>query len=803
MPGKTYGFTRQADSSAYSPGSLCAGHVIDGIAKTGVLLLGNYRPTLSLARSLGRAGLHVVAGLGGGEGCTEYSRYAGESWEHPDPGENAEAFFSALSGYLQARPDIAIVYPVTEEFVLLFAEHGERLPQDRLLASPEPGLVKHCIDKERLLATALEAGLPVAPYAIARNRSDLASIAGELAAPLVVRTLTPGIRIDDEKALICTTPLELEKRLCRWQEEQTALLVQTRVTGHRHNLYFAAQNGRLICLAEARILRTDHPEGTGLAVEGETVTPRNDLTGYARRLLEALDYNGIGCIQFIVDDVSGAITLLEINPRITGSHAVAEAAGLELGRLAIVLAIRDTPEQQFYTGLAGLRYAWTYGDLRGLLNSWRHRRINSAAALRWFGGLARAALNANLHMTWSWRDPLPTLMLFARQLRVRAVPGLPGPGSGGVSLPAGGGGGAPVIRRAAAPVSGEVLLDSFSDQEWNVLVGKFEDASLEQAATRPVSFRRSETHSRIALRIDGVVLAAAHVRILQLPLLKRGLAYVKFGPLWRRRNREIDTDLLRSMLSVLVAEYVQRRQLTLTVLQRPSPACNELEGEILREFGFRIENASVDPNRYLVDLSLDEAAQRASLKPKWRYNLRKAQRAPLEICEVPAVEALPVFKRLHESMIQRKNIKEDIGILEGSLRTMPESMRVRYFIVSKDRQPVAAAVVGLYGDTAYYLYGASNNQALKLDAGYALHWHIVNTLRQYPVRWYDLGGDAIGTGLRQFKSGLVGRRGVTLKLEGEYNLHANKVSRCVAWSIFRLRQLRRNLRIFMAKGGSR
>jgi lipid II:glycine glycyltransferase (peptidoglycan interpeptide bridge formation enzyme) len=221
-----------------------------------------------------------------------------------------------------------------------------------------------------------------------------------------------------------------------------------------------------------------------------------------------------------------------------------------------------------------------------------------------------------------------------------------------------------------------------------------------------------------------------------------------------------------------------------------------VEEKILEEYGFRLGNSMVDPNRYLVDLSLDEEAQRASLKPKWRYNLKKAERAKMDIREWPATEALPVFKQLHQTMIERKNLKEDISTLENHVQTIPEPMRPRFFIASKDNQPVAAAVVGLYGDIAYYLYGASNDQALRLDAGYALHWYIVNALRQYPVRWYDLGGDAIGTGLRQFKSGLVGRRGTTLQLQGEYYFCNSAVSRSITWLIFGIRQLRRNLRMY-------
>jgi len=37
-------------------------------------------------------------------------------------------------------------------------------------------------------------------------------------------------------------------------------------------------------------------------------------------------------------------------------------------------------------------------------------------ALRWAWGMLRAFVRADVHMTWSWSDPLPTLALFARTL---------------------------------------------------------------------------------------------------------------------------------------------------------------------------------------------------------------------------------------------------------------------------------------------------------------------------------------------------------------------------------------------------
>jgi len=68
---------------------------------------------------------------------------------------------------------------------------------------------------------------------------------------------------------------------------------------------------------------------------------------------------------------------------------------------------------------------------------------------------------------------------------------------------------------------------------------------------------------------------------------------------------------------------------------------------------------------------------------------------------------------------------------------------------------------------AYYMFGATNDKALPVRAGYALQWAVLDKLRG-TTRWYDLGG-APEPGLRQFKNGFVGKAGVVVTLPGEFH----------------------------------
>ena len=225
-------------------------------------------------------------------------------------------------------------------------------------------------------------------------------------------------RIGHKKALIFQNMSALRAALPEWPAGHKFLLLQRFASGRRHNVYFAARGGKLLGVVESRIARTNHPDGTGLAVDGETVVPSAELVGDTERLVRETGYTGVGLAQFIVDEEKGARCFLELNPRVAGSHAVAELAGLPLSGLAVDLAIAPdaVPLGSVMSGRAGMRYVWTCGDVIGTKFALMR---GEAGVVRTAAGLVRtvwAALATDVHMTWSWRDPKPSIRALASTL---------------------------------------------------------------------------------------------------------------------------------------------------------------------------------------------------------------------------------------------------------------------------------------------------------------------------------------------------------------------------------------------------
>lgn len=373
-----------------------------------VLLLGNYRPTLTLARTLGAQGHHIISGREGCDGGAEHSRFVDEIWDHTSVRGDSEGFLSDLLGFLAERPEISIVFPVSEEFVRLLAAHRSTLPDGVLWVLNEPRLVDACLDKLGLMHLAVENDVPTAPFEMVDTLAEFHQAADRIGAPMVIRPEKSTDRIGGKKALVCETADELAAVSAEIGSAPRRLLLQRKAGGLRHNIYFGAQGGRIVRYLHALIERTDMPDGTGLAVEGVTIDPDPELRAYTERMIAALDYTGIGCAQYLVDE-DGSVSFLEINCRIAGNHAVPEEAGLDLTGLAVTLASNPAADVQTIEGRAGVRYVWTCGDLLGVkLARWR----GDLTATQMMSGIARAvwaAVRADIHMKWSWRDPMPAV----------------------------------------------------------------------------------------------------------------------------------------------------------------------------------------------------------------------------------------------------------------------------------------------------------------------------------------------------------------------------------------------------------
>ncbi|HLL29313.1 MAG TPA: GNAT family N-acetyltransferase [Xanthobacteraceae bacterium] len=308
---------------------------------------------------------------------------------------------------------------------------------------------------------------------------------------------------------------------------------------------------------------------------------------------------------------------------------------------------------------------------------------------------------------------------------------------------------------------------------WDRLTAGFADMCLEQTMAFAGARFGAERSTGIILRAaeGGEPVAMALAVVATLPVLGLGLAYVKFGPLWRRRGASADASHLGLMLAALKREFAERRGLAVRIMPPADPGHEDGWKRALAGANFTFHAAASDRERYLVDLTLSEGEQLKSLGSKWRYNLAKSAIDDLDIHEASLEDGLPEFLGLYREMLTRKQFADRHGVedLPAIARAAGSALGMRLFFASHGGRPVIGSIIVGTGERVFVPFSASSEKALELRAGYALRWTIMERLRGTEARWLDLGGTEGDEGLRHYKLGNVGKRGRVAEIPGEFD----------------------------------
>jgi hypothetical protein len=319
---------------------------------------------------------------------------------------------------------------------------------------------------------------------------------------------------------------------------------------------------------------------------------------------------------------------------------------------------------------------------------------------------------------------------------------------------------------------------------WDSLAAGFSDFCMEQSFAFAGSRWSKLRAVGLILREEaaGEPVAMALALIATLPVLGIGLAYVKFGPLWRSKSRPADPDVLLAALDALKREFGVKRRLVVRVLPPADPGHDWRVA--LKRANFSFHAALSDRERYLVNLTLSEDEQLASLGAQWRANLKKASRE-LMIEEPDLANGIPAFVALYKNMLARKRFDDHHGIedLPAIARQAGKTLGMRLFLARHHGAPVVGSVIIGSGDRVFVPFSATGDKALSLRAGYALRWAIINRLRGTDARWLDLGGAEGDAGLRHFKLGNTGKQGRVVDIPGEYDFAPNAVASAAARTI--------------------
>lgn len=200
-------------------------------------------------------------------------------------------------------------------------------------------------------------------------------------------------------------------------------------------------------------------------------------------------------------------------------------------------------------------------------------------------------------------------------------------------------------------------------------------------------------------------------------------------------------------------------------------------------------------DHYFVNTALSEDEQKKSLDQKWRYNLKKGLANRLEVRIGDGAAEIAAFQRIYSEMVQRKSLNYpgvDLPNVIPDLIQLPDQFKMRIALAYHEGMPVAGVAFSIVGDLAYYVFGATTDMAVELQAGYVLQWHVINWIRENAgTRWCDLGGTG-DPGIQQFKKGIAGKQGAFLAAQ-EFHYSPDLAATLVVKGLFALRDVRNKI----------
>jgi len=378
-----------------------------------ILLVGNLRSSLTIARDLSRAGHEVHCGVDGLDPFLFTSRHVKGALWHPRLDIEAQAALAAMADYVEAHA-IDAVYPVSDVSVRLISRNRDRFPAHVRVIVADERVVETCVDKVGMFQLCEKLGVPIAPLRLVQDYAALEAAVDEIGRPCVIKPIGNSRYVSEAKALVLRADQALADVLAAWPPEHETLCVQAFATGVRHDVDFAAVNGRLVAAVQVEARRTDRADGTGHMIEKVSVAPMPEVVRAVETLASALDYTGVGNVQFMVDRARGRISYLENNPRLAAGFRIAEVCGAPLALWNYRFwGERRPPEPRLdpWRYPVGKRVVWSKGDLSGLLHEWKAGVLTPRQKAAWTIALLRN-LFAPDHLTFSLTDPVPSLWVY-------------------------------------------------------------------------------------------------------------------------------------------------------------------------------------------------------------------------------------------------------------------------------------------------------------------------------------------------------------------------------------------------------
>lgn len=312
-----------------------------------------------------------------------------------------------------------------------------------------------------------------------------------------------------------------------------------------------------------------------------------------------------------------------------------------------------------------------------------------------------------------------------------------------------------------------------ADFDWGDLLQSYEWADLKaHSGWSPI---------HLAAEKNGEIVAVASLHKQAIPHTNRCIMYAPRGPILDTKDTELTADFTE-----YIRETAGKHNAILVKIDPPVPVEDRVSASNILRSGFTPLHSKgfggTQPKCVMqLDLNCTEDELLASFKPKWRYNIRLAERKGVHVeTEAPKSE-LPIFYALLRETCRRDGfLVRNLKYFENMWDILVPAGYMRLAMTYYANTPIAGALIYKFGDKAWYTYGASSNEHRNVMPNHLMQWRMIQWANECGCKWYDFRGVSPNReptandplqGLNRFKEGFCPR---FVEYIGEYDMVLSK-----------------------------
>lgn len=170
-------------------------------------------------------------------------------------------------------------------------------------------------------------------------------------------------------------------------------------------------------------------------------------------------------------------------------------------------------------------------------------------------------------------------------------------------------------------------------------------------------------------------------------------------------------------------------------------------------------------NTLLLDISKPEEKLLAEMKPKWRYNIKLAEKKGVKTRAGKSEADLKKFYELSCGMEKRGYSSHSYEHYKKLVDILEKSKSGKFLIAEHEGEIIAAIIVTMFNKVAIYLHGASSDSKRELMPNHLLQWEAIKLAKNQGCEVYDFWGIAPEdvknhdwAGITRFKLGFGGEK---------------------------------------------